>query len=172
MNKMILMGIVIALSAGCATKALRNKGARTLEAFGLVQAYPGSDAYIAPETARSSNNPQIANAAIGSQDLSLQERSQLHMSQSQRSQTASYYSAKEWPIMNFFAHIFDYVVLPIGGATAVGGVVYGIDQLAVGGGDRGGDDNSVTITGDNNTTDNNSGEGSSSDSHDTTGTAP
>jgi len=172
MQKIVFVITIIILCAGCATNGLRNKGGRTLEAYGLVEAYPGSDAYIAPETARSSNNPQIANAAIGAQDLSLQERSQLHMSQSQRSQTASYYSAKEWPFQTFFARIYDYIGLPVIGGTAAAGIIYGVDQLVLGGGDSGGDDNSVTITGDNNTTDNNSGEGSSSDSHDTTGTAP
>jgi len=172
MQKIVFMVTIIILCAGCATKGLRNKGGRTLEAYGLVEAYPDADAYITPSTAKRSNNPYVMEAAIGTQDLSAQERSLLHMKAGQRSQTASYYSAKEWPFQNFFSHVFDYIGLPVIGGTAAAGLVYGIDQLVLGGGDSGGDDNSVTITGDNNTTDNNSGEGSSSDSHDTEGYVP
>ncbi len=166
MKKIICLMVMTILISGCATKALHNRGANALLANGLVQAYPGSDAYLTPSAARISNEPAVLSASLGAQPLTAGERQSLFMSASQRSQSASEYSAHEWPFQTLAARIWDYIILPIGGATAAGGVIYGIDQLALGGGD--GDKEAVEVNGDGNVVTYYGNDGDVNDSHDET----
>ena len=169
MKKIICLMVMTILISGCATKALHNRGANALLANGLVQAYPGSDAYLTPSAARISNEPAVLSASLGAQPLTAGERQSLFMSASQRSQSASEYSAHEWPFQTFFARVFDYFVIPVGTATGIGGIAYGISEATSGGGGSGGGD--TTVTGDGNIVYNNDGS-VTTDSHDSTTAAP